>query len=173
MEISGRGRQFIREREGLRLKAYRDGGDVWTIGYGHTKEVRAGDNISFDKAEVFFEEDIDKAISVIEKYVEVELSQNQFDALTSFIFNVGGTAFAHSTMLKKLNTGDFSGAAEQFDRWVYDNKKKIEGLVARRKLEKALFLLPVEEKKIIISKSQPSWISSFVGAILSFFRRWR
>lgn len=76
----------------------------------------------------------------LDKCVKVKVSQNQFDALASFVYNVGETAFVKSTMLVLLNQGNFTGAANQFDRWVFDNGKRIPGLVNRRSAEKKLFL---------------------------------
>lgn len=149
------GKDLAKEEEGLRLRAYPDpgtGGVPWTIGYGHTRGVRQGDVITLEQAEAFFEEDWDEAQAVVKKFVTVPLSTQQLDALTSFVFNVGPgrknvkDGFVQlkngnqSTMLRKLNAGDYIGAAAQFDLWVNAEGKKMKGLVKRRKKEKALFL---------------------------------
>ncbi|MDU6101543.1 MAG: lysozyme, partial [Acinetobacter sp.] len=76
----------------------------------------------------------------LDKYVKVKVTQNQFDALASFVYNVGETAFVKSTMLAVLNQGNYIAAANQFDRWIFDNGKRINGLVNRRAAEKKLFL---------------------------------
>lgn len=140
MQTSESGIKFIRDHEGCVLTAYQDGGGVWTIGVGHTRGVKAGQAITKAQADAFLADDIAPVETCINQSVEVALNQNQFDALASFIFNVGETAFKKSTLLKKLNAGDYRGAADQFTRWVYDNNVFVQGLYNRRVDEKALFL---------------------------------
>lgn len=140
MQTSKNGIKFIRDHEGCVLTAYQDGGGVWTIGVGHTRGVKAGQVITKAQADAFLADDIAPVETCINQSVAVSLNQNQFDALASFIFNVGETAFKKSTLLKKLNTGDYRGAADQFTRWVYDNNVFVQGLYNRRVDEKALFL---------------------------------
>lgn len=134
-------KDVVREFEGLRLEAYLDTGGVWTIGYGHTgEEVRRGLTIDLAQAETWLTEDLREAEGYVSKLVKVRLTQNQFDALVSFVYNIGGTAFSKSTLLKKLNAGDYEGAANQLLRWNKDNGKVVRGLTNRRKKERGLFL---------------------------------
>lgn len=134
-------KDVVREFEGLRLEAYLDTGGVWTIGYGHTgEEVKRGLTIDLAQAETWLTEDLREAEGYVSKLVKVGLTQNQFDALVSFVYNIGGTAFGYSTLLRKLNAGDHEGAANQLLRWNKDNGKVIGGLTNRRKKERELFL---------------------------------
>ncbi|MDH0030300.1 MULTISPECIES: lysozyme [unclassified Acinetobacter] len=144
-DISENGFSIIREFEGFRSQAYLDTGGVWTIGYGTIKypngtRVKKGDTCTQAQAELWLKNDCAWVDSCLDKYVTITISQNQFDALASFVYNIGETAFVKSTMLKALNAGNFAGTAMQFDRWVYDNGKCIQGLVNRREKEKTLFL---------------------------------
>lgn len=141
MKVSDNGRAFIRAREGVKLAAYQDGGGVWTIGYGHTRGVKQGQVINHEQADEFLDSDLRQVESCISERVTVPLNQNQFDALVSFVFNVGRQAFSDSTLLKKLNEGNYRAAADQFTRWVYDNDKFVQGLYNRRVAERELFLL--------------------------------
>lgn len=143
MKISTAGLELIKGHEGLRLKAYLDTGRVPTIGYGHTHNVKMGDTCTKEQAATWLGEDVFTAEQAVNRLVNVPLSQNQFDALVSFVYNVGSEAFAKSTMLRHLNHGDYSIAATQFDRWVYDNGRVINGLILRRADERALFLSEV------------------------------
>lgn len=140
MKTSDNGRAFIRAREGVKLAAYQDGGGVWTIGYGHTRGVKQGQVINHEQADEFLDNDLRQVESCISERVTVPLNQNQFDALVSFVFNVGRQAFSDSTLLKKLNEGNYRAAADQFTRWVYDNDKFVQGLYNRRVAERDLFL---------------------------------
>ncbi|MFC2997353.1 lysozyme [Acinetobacter sichuanensis] len=129
--------------EGLRLNAYDDGVGVWTIGYGTTVingiKVKKGDTCTEAQAKQYMASDLKKFEAAVNK-VQVPLNQNQFDALVSLTYNIGTGAFADSTLLKKLNVGDYKGAAAQFDVWVKAGGKRMQGLVNRRAKEKALFL---------------------------------
>ncbi|EDS6807332.1 lysozyme [Salmonella enterica subsp. enterica serovar Legon] len=140
MKTSDNGRAFIRAREGVKLAAYQDGGGVWTIGYGHTRGVKQGQVINHEQADEFLNNDLRQVESCISERVTVPLNQNQFDALVSFVFNVGRQAFSDSTLLKKLNEGNYRAAADQFTRWVYDNDQFVQGLYNRRVAERDLFL---------------------------------
>ncbi|MFK3711822.1 lysozyme [Leclercia adecarboxylata] len=140
MKTSDNGIGFIRAHEGCKLKAYQDGGGVWTIGVGHTKGVKKGQSITQEQADQFLAEDLSPVEGCINEHATAALNQNQFDALASFVFNVGESAFKDSTLLKKLNAGDYRVAADQFTRWVYDNNVFIQGLYNRRIDEQALFL---------------------------------
>lgn len=141
---------FIRQTEDLSLVPYRDAVGLWTIGYGH--KIVPGDHywpygsvnsISNAEAETQFEADVDVAAQNVRALVRVPLSQGQFDSLVSFDFNTGGTALRVSTLLAKLNAGDYAGASQEFTRWVYgtENGAKVvlAGLVTRRLQEQATF----------------------------------
>lgn len=139
--ISDTGLEFIKSHEGCRLTAYQDGAGIWTIGYGHTGNVHEGDVITQDQANALLLEDLAPAEHCIDDQVKVTLTQNQYDALCSFTFNVGVGNFASSTLLRLLNQSDCQGAAGQFGRWVHDAAGNVEpGLLKRRKDEKELFL---------------------------------
>jgi len=139
MQTSQRGIDLIKRFEGLRLTAYDDGVGIPTIGYGHTAGVKPGLTITADQAVQFLREDLHSAERDIDRLVTVHLCQHQFDALASLVFNIGGTAFRDSTLLRKLNAGDYAGAAVQFDRWVHGGGKILPGLVKRRAAERAMF----------------------------------
>lgn len=143
MKISNNGKSILKNFEGLRLIAYQCQAGVWTIGWGHTNGVKKGDQITITQAEKFLDEDLIYYENYINKVVRVVLNQNQFDALVCLIFNIGITAFTDSTLLKKLNGGDFSGASNQFLVWNKINingfKQVSPGLAHRRQSEKMLF----------------------------------
>ena len=143
MNISKKGIDLIKRFEGCRLKAYRCPAGVWTIGYGHTNNVRPDDIITQNDAEELLKRDLKVHEDNVKRVVKIALTQNQFDALVSFEYNVGYGAFANSTLLKLLNAGNYNGASKQFERWVYAGDRVLEGLVKRRKEEKGLFLKPV------------------------------
>lgn len=138
-ETIKKAREFIQGKEGLKLEAYKDTGGIWTIGYGHIKNVKQGDKITKEEAEKFYMDDFREHIKPLNN-VKVPLSENEKIALASFIYNVGPNAFKNSTLLKKLNNGDKKGATQEFDKWIYDNGKVQNGLVSRRKNEKSMFL---------------------------------
>ena len=139
MIISKNGLDLIKHFESLQLKAYKCSANVWTIGYGHTKNVKEGDRISQDQANCFLMQDLYSVERAIVRLVKVKLNQNQFDALCSLIFNIGISAFNKSTLLAKLNKEDYVGAAEQFRRWNKVNNVVMAGLVRRRQAEEDLF----------------------------------
>lgn len=136
---SQRGIDLIKEFEGLRLQSYKDSAGVWTIGYGHTKTAEPGQSITKEGAENLLRLDLVTHNEPINRLVKVPLNQKQFDALSSFVFNLGGKNFANSTLLKKLNAGDYDGAANEFGRWIYAGGKPLNGLAKRRAKEKLLF----------------------------------
>lgn len=144
--MSDAGIKLLKDSEGLRLNAYQDGGGVWTIGYGHTSaagglKVYSGVTITNAQAEQLLRDDLARmTYPVIDDLVKVPLTQGQFDALCSFIYNLGATQVSTSTLLKRLNQGKYDEAAEQFERWKYDNGVVQKGLIIRRAKEKALFL---------------------------------
>lgn len=139
MSVSEAGFELIRECEGFRSEAYRDAVGVWTIGYGHTGNVRAGDTITREQGEALLRLDAGCAAEAVGRAVSVPLRQGQVDALVSFVFNLGGAALEGSTLLRKLNAGDTAGAAAEFPRWCHAGNAVLPGLVARCARERALF----------------------------------
>ncbi|ORM60874.1 lysozyme [Pantoea brenneri] len=140
MKVSNNGINLVKHFEGLELKAYRDSVGILTIGYGHTHAVKAGDVITGEQADAFLREDLQVAELTVNTNVKVKLTQGQFDALVSFVFNLGSGNFVKSTLIKKLNAGDYAGAADEFGRWVNAGGKKLPGLVKRRAAEREVFL---------------------------------
>ncbi|KAF0099800.1 MAG: lysozyme [Rhodospirillaceae bacterium] len=143
--MSDTGLDLIKVLEGLETEAYPDPGnrvtgEPWTIGYGHTRGVSRGNTCTEAQATDWLREDLQAAEGAVRHLVDVPLTQMQFDALASFVFNVGPSAFANSTLLRRLNAGDAAGAAEQFKRWNRGADGILPGLVARRAAERDLFL---------------------------------
>ncbi len=134
------GINLIKSFEGCRLTSYRDVAGIWTIGYGHTGNIAPGMCISQEQAEAFLKSDLARFEECVNRCVTVPLTQDMFDALVSFTYNVGTGALQRSTLLCKLNRGDTEGAAKEFDKWVHAGKKIFPGLVRRRREEKELFL---------------------------------
>lgn len=140
MRTSQRGLSLIKSFEGLRLQAYKDAVGVWTVGYGTTRGVKAGMSINKEQAERMLLNDVQRFEPEIERLVTVPLSQNQWDALVIFTYNLGAANLESSTLLRKLNAGDYAGAAEQFPRWNKAGGKVLAGLTRRREAERSLFL---------------------------------
>ena len=140
MKTSDVGIELIKKYEGCVLKAYKCPSGVWTIGYGHTAGVKSGMKITKAQALNYLKQDLSVFEKAVTNYVKVPLNQNQFDALVSFSFNCGTGALKTSTLLKKLNSSDYSGAANEFLKWNKSNGKVLNGLVRRRQEEKELFL---------------------------------
>ena len=140
MKISKIGLELIKSFEGCRLNAYLDAVGIPTIGYGSTKDVNIGDTITQDEAETLLHQDLIRFEKCINEYVNVDLDQNEYDALICFAFNVGCNAVKNSTLLKLLNSGDFAGAGQQFKRWDKAGGKPLAGLTRRRQAESELFL---------------------------------
>lgn len=147
--ISARGVKFIAEFEGFFSHVYNDPAGHCTIGYGtllhlgnctSADKKKWKDGISREKALDMLKEEADKAGSVVRDYVEVPLNQNQFDALVSFAYNCGVGAFMSSTLLRKLNNGDYASVPSELNRWVRAGSETLPGLVRRRKAEGDLFM---------------------------------
>ena len=139
MNISNKGIELIKQFEGCRLKAYQDSVGVWTIGYGHTEGVSEGMEISEHQAEIMLSSDLVKYAKYIDEYVTTALNQNQFDALTSWVYNLGPGNLRSSTMLKVLNEGSYNDVPYQIKRWNKAGGKVLKGLVRRREAEAKLF----------------------------------
>lgn len=138
MEYSDKGMALTESCEGLRLTAYQDTGGVWTIGYGHTGGVRPHQVITNETADVLMKHDIQYAVGVINTHC-LPCSQNQFDALVDFVFNVGPSQFLSSHLYKYHVACEYEKAAAEFPKWKYDNGKVIPGLVTRRSKEQSLY----------------------------------
>ena len=153
MRISEKGLAMIEKFEGCLLKASNKLDGVWTIGYGQTgryygKRVRRGMTTTKAEAHAWLRDHSIKTYEdAVTQAVKVPLNQNQFDALVSFAYNVGVGALKQSTALRKLNAGDYAGAADALTMWTKCRRKVLAGLVRRRKEERALFLTPVTQAK--------------------------
>lgn len=147
-KISNNGLKFIADHEGMILHLYNDPANHATIGIGHlvhygpingseAEEFKRG--ITKQRAMEILRGDVIQAEQTVNKLVKVPLNQNQFDALVSFVFNIGETQFASSTLLAKLNNQDYSAVPRELNRWVYADGKKLPGLINRRRDEGNLF----------------------------------
>lgn len=182
----------IKQSEGLRLEAYPDPGSKdgkpVTIGYGTTringKEIKLGTKITKAQAEAYLKADLEKFATKVAALIKVKLNENQFGALVSFAYNVGLGAFEKSTLLRKLNAGDFSSVPSELRRWNKNDGKVMQGLINRREDEIKLWLdgtapvvVPLEptEKPAEDSKESRTMggliaiIIAIVGAAIAFF----
>lgn len=144
MKVSAAGINLIKEFEGVRLKSYKCPAGVWTIGVGHTSAagppvVKPGMEITNAQATKILAQDLVQFEDGVEAAVKVPLTQNQFDALVSFTFNVGLGAFQKSTLLKKLNAGQYDAVPAELMKWTKAGGKELPGLVRRRRAEAALW----------------------------------
>lgn len=151
MRLSEAGLSILRDFEGFSERAYPDPGSSnglpVTIGYGSTRDedgrpFRLGDTITRERADELLRREVAETERQVAAYVSVPITQPQFDALCSFAYNVGVGAFGKSTLLKRLNAGDYAGAAEQFGAWINAGGRPMEGLRRRRRAERALFDAP-------------------------------
>jgi len=148
VQTSSEGINLIKSFEGLELKAYPDpatGGKPYTIGHGTTiypsgMPVKLGDTCTAQQAMDYLRNDLKKFESGVNNLVKVKLSQGHFDALVSFAYNLGLGNIGSSTLLKKLNAGDYLGASNEFLRWDKAAGKVMAGLTRRRQAERQLFL---------------------------------
>ena len=144
MIVTTSGIEMICAFEGLHLSAYDDGVGVWSIGFGTTVypsgvRVKEGDECTLEQAKSFMAHDLKKFEHAVEQAVKVSIHQNQFDALVSLTYNIGAGAFRNSTLLNKLNVGDYHGASAQFDVWNKAGGRVLQGLINRRAVERMLF----------------------------------
>ena len=138
-KLSNKGRTLLKKLEGVRLNAYQDGGGVWTIGVGSTIGVKQGDVITEETVDILLNKDLERFEEAVNK-IEIR-QQHKFDAMVIFAFNIGVHGFEKSTLYKKLLKGERSyGIPHELDRWVYDNGRRVNGLVRRRKAEGCLFI---------------------------------
>ena len=133
---------FVKGFEKLSLVSYHgkaDRPEVWTIGWGHTADVKEEMTITLDHAEELFTSDLTEACLAVLRWVQLPLTQGQLDALTSFVFNDGEDAFKRSTMLRCINGGNWGMASAEFPKWCHANGVPIPGLLRRRMAEKTMF----------------------------------
>ena len=147
MHINERGIEMVKSFEGLALKPYLCPANVWTVGYGATVGRDGGpvdpdmEPISEDEAEALLLRDLESSEGWVSRLIKTALTENQYSALTSFTFNVGCGALQRSTLRMKLNRSEYQGAADEFPKWKFANKRILAGLVRRRAAERKLFLL--------------------------------
>ena len=139
MKISENGLNLIKHFEGCELQAYECPAGVWTIGYGHIKTAHEGKVITQEQADEMLVEEMEEYEGYINRAVKVELNQNQFDAMVSWVYNLGNGNLGASTLLKVLNMGDYAGVPAQMLRWNKAGGKVLEGLTRRRQAEADLF----------------------------------
>lgn len=138
---------LIKSFEGLELKAYKDSVGVLTIGYGHTSMagdpvVKLGMTLTEKEATDLLSSDLLKYEAMVKRNVKVPLNPNQYGALVSFTYNLGEGNLKSSTLLKKVNAGDFTGASKEFQKWNKAGGKVLKGLTRRREAERVLFVKP-------------------------------
>ena len=139
MKISLEGLSLIKKFEGCKLEAYKCSAGVWTIGYGHTTGVKEGDVCTQEEAEKLLRGDIFKFEEYVQDSVKVDLDQSQFAALVAWTFNLGPGNLRSSTMLKKLNNGEYESVPFEMRRWNKAGGKTLDGLIRRRQAESLLF----------------------------------
>lgn len=139
LTYSSNGFKLTEQFEGLSLQTYQDIAGIWTNGYGNTHGVVPGSIITLQQAKNDLASNVEGAEYVVNTVVTVPLTQNQFDALVDFVFNLGSGNFQSSTLLRKLNAGDYAGAATQFPLWNHSGGHIVSGLTKRRLAEQALF----------------------------------
>ncbi|AGA64513.1 Lysozyme [Liberibacter crescens BT-1] len=149
-KTSQQGIDFIKEKEGFDAHVYKDTAGLPTIGYGHL--IKPGEHFTTmtrEQAEEFLKKELREAEAAVNSHVTVSLTQSQFDALVSFVYNLGCSAFYGSTLLHLVNEGQYEAAAEQFLRWGNDHRNgklvPVAGLMKRRKEERLMFLGEVHE----------------------------
>lgn len=140
MRISPDGINLIKSLEGCSTKAYKDGGGVWTIGYGFTEGVKPGDVMTQDQIDARLAIEIQEYEKAVSAACVTPPTQRQFDALVSITWNIGISAMKGSTFMRRHNQGNFQAAAEAFKMWNQDNGKVVQGLVNRRAKEANYYL---------------------------------
>jgi lysozyme len=139
MQISQEGLALIKKFEGCELEAYKCPAGVWTIGYGHTKDVKEGDKINKDEADYLLQEEMIEYESYINDMVDVDLNQSQYDSMCAWVYNLGPSNLGSSTMLRVLNEGKYDEVPQQMKRWNKANGEVLDGLIRRREAEALLF----------------------------------
>jgi len=139
MQLSKTGIELLKHFEGCELKAYQDSVGVWTIGYGHTKGIYEGLEITQSEAEKMLVDELPEYEGYITDKIVPRLQQHEFDALVCWVYNLGPTNLSSSTMLKKLNAGEFKEVPFQMKRWDKAGGQPLLGLTRRRNAEALLF----------------------------------
>jgi GH24 family phage-related lysozyme (muramidase) len=181
MRLSRAGAELIARFEGFVRRPYNDAAGHATIGFGHLLHhgpVTPADRerwgtISRDRGLTLLSEDAREAARAVERGVRVPLTQEQFDALVSFVFNVGVGAFASSTLLRRLNAGDRPGAADELLRWSRAGGRVLEGLLNRRRAERALFLSSATSPHAELSARERRMVSEYDGLVARGLNRAR
>lgn len=136
---SEEGISLIKKFEGCELKAYQCSANVWTIGYGHTRNISEGDTCTQADADEMLVDDLQEFEGYVNELVDADLTQSQFDALVAWTYNLGPTNLKSSTLLKRLNEGDMADVPHQIRRWNKAGGKVLDGLERRREAEALLF----------------------------------
>lgn len=165
-KINSAGLKLVQKFEGLKLDAYLCPAGVWTIGYGHTKGVKKGDKITQAEADKILAQDLSQCGEQVEKSVRVPLHDNQFAALASFVFNAGYGSLLSSTLLRRLNNGDYDCVPSELCKWVKATNPKtgkkvtLSGLVKRRAAEGQLWLDADSSDAFVNSSDMPQEIQA-------------
>ena len=139
MQISQEGLSLIKKFEGCELEAYKCAAGVWTIGYGSTKGVKSEDTITQEEADQLLLHEMAEYEGYVNDMVKVDLNQNQFDSLVSWVFNLGPSNLSSSTLLTRINNKDWKDVPNQIKRWNKAGGKTLQGLIRRRDAEALLF----------------------------------
>lgn len=164
--INRRGLNLVKQSEGFFSEAYLCPAGVWTIGYGHTRGVRQGQTVTKEEAEAILLQDLFEAAQDVERLISTKLTENQFSALVSFTFNVGGGNLQESTLRRKLNVGNYEDVPFELNRWVKatdpvsGKKRTLRGLVRRRAAEGDLWLTPDEVDETESTLSMPQRVDN-------------
>lgn len=163
MNVSEKGTEFIAAYEGFVDHAYKpvEAEEHWTIGYGHYgPDVKPGQKITKAAALKLLKSDLNKFDDGVEKLVKTHLNQSQFDALVSFAYNTGLGGLGGSTLLKKVNARDFTGASQEFGKWINGASGPLEGLRRRRRDEAKMFMSG-DSRFVGYTESEIRWIREY------------
>jgi lysozyme len=169
LTYSANGLALTEKFEGLKLTAYQDVTGVWTNGYGNTHNVVPGSTITLGQAQTDLASNVEGAAYVVNTVVTVPLNQNQFDALVDFVFNLGSANLQSSTLLRLLNTGNYSGAANEFPKWNHAGGVVVQGLTNRRLAEQQLFNTPITTTPAQPSPTSSISLTDVANDVTSFF----
>lgn len=181
MNINRDALNLIKAFEGFRAKAYLDPVGIWTIGYGTTAAAGVGIKpakgmvITEAEAEWYLQKAVEKFAAQIAPKITRPINDNQFGAFVSLAYNIGPSAFARSTALRKFNNGENLAAADAMLMWNKAGGKVLKGLTRRREAERQLFLTPVHLPPLDYVKtptpnnSWPGWLAGLIAALLSYF----
>jgi lysozyme len=146
MSINQSGLALLMSYEDFRPKPYDDGTGTVTIGYGHTRSPVMPASVTEEEAAELLKDDLRHFEEIVRKEVRTPLNHNQFSALVSLVYNIGEGAFRNSTLLQKLNNGNYQAASNEFEKWVKGGGRELKGLVRRRAAERQLFMtMPIPQ----------------------------